>query len=189
MFGQSDHVTIYSAGEYFRFDASYDHRWNSEWTQTKEEWEAARDRKFQFPWPIIPIFTDVSEIEQDINEFLDKSDFTVATIIKLRNVDEIKFALDELAKKIEMYLFLKKINLLIFENSTATKIEIVEQGDTLTISINGEEKAKWLKKTTELNVPDSVSQALLKDKDVPEKIKNATNTEIVLAAKLSMENL
>lgn len=46
VFGQSDNVTVFSQGEYFRFDAGYKHNWRTDWAVSQEAWEAENDRLF-----------------------------------------------------------------------------------------------------------------------------------------------
>ncbi|CAF5062586.1 unnamed protein product, partial [Rotaria sp. Silwood1] len=53
VFGKSDKVMIYSHGEYFRFDSSYQIKWNKEWgTDDQQTWEKENDRQFIYPWQI-----------------------------------------------------------------------------------------------------------------------------------------
>lgn len=188
VFGQSNKVYIYTNSELFRFDESYEHDWNPEWGGTKEEWEKENELQFKFPWPIIPIYTESSEINPDIWNFLEGSEFSVATIIELYKPEEVRIALSELAQKVEMYLFLKNVEEITFFNDTLIKITILEtiEGE-ITIIVNGKEKVKFLKKTFIINVPQEVQNQLQKDKDVPDKIKHARKAEIVLTAKRSSE--
>lgn len=185
VFGQSDCVYIYSSGEYFRFDASYKHPWNDEWEGTQAEWEVANERKFQFPWPIIPIYTLPQEIDPSINQFIGHGQWAVATIIKLKKPADIATAVEELAIKVDMYLFLKNIKKITFLNQTETTIEINEGSDhVVAIKVNGTSKAYWLKKSIELLVPNGITKQLATESDVPDKIKAATKAEIVFAAKI-----
>jgi len=108
VFGQSDKVTIFTDGEYFRFDSSYAFAWN--WESAKEVWEQGNDRKFQFPWQIIPIFTESTEVPEPISEFLESINFTVATIVKLDHMHETILAINDLSQNINMFLFLKNIS-------------------------------------------------------------------------------
>jgi len=186
VFGQSNKVCIYSDGELFRFDETFEHDWP--WDGTKEEWEALHDRSFKFPWPIIPIYTESEQIEPEIWKYLEDSNCDVATILHLYRPEAIRQALKELAEKIEMYLFLKNIDEIIFENDSSTKITIHEAEDgEINISINDEPKAKYHKKAFIFDVPESVQLELQKDNDVPDKIKQATKGEIVLAARRNAE--
>ncbi|PSK91586.1 DarT ssDNA thymidine ADP-ribosyltransferase family protein [Taibaiella chishuiensis] len=185
VFGQSEKVTIYSDGEYFRFDTAYEHEWNQSWQGTQEDWEVENDRKFNYPWPIIPIYTEAAQVEQPIHKFLTEGEWNVATIIHLKKVVEITEAITELSQKIDMYLFLKNINKLEFNFGRVVKLEIIEEAEhNFKIKSNGSEQTHWLKKTIELVVPDDLRSKLSKNTEIPDKIKSATKAEIVLAAKL-----
>lgn len=185
VFGQSEKVTIYSDGEYFRFDATYEHEWNKSWQGTQEDWETENDRQFNYPWPIIPIYTEAAQVEQSIHDFLNEGEWNVATIIHLKKVVEIKDAITELSQKVDMYLFLKNINKLEFNFGQVVELEITEEAEhNFKIKSNGSDQAHWLKKTIELVVPDDLRSKLSKNTEIPDKIKSATKAEIVLAAKL-----
>ena len=50
VFGKSNQVIIYSDGDYFRFDSSYQLRWNRDWgTNDQQTWKKRNDRKFIYP--------------------------------------------------------------------------------------------------------------------------------------------
>lgn len=184
VFGQSNKVFIYSDSEIFRFDENYEHSWPSEWGGTKEEWERLDGRQFKFPWPIIPIYCYPEDINSDIWNFLEESHYTVATIIELYRPTEIDHAIEELSQKVEMFLFLKNIEEIIFQNGTEKKISINESVDgEIQISINNDSPIVFFKKTFFIDVPESVQTKLQSDKDVPDKIKQSTRAEIVFAAK------
>lgn len=184
VFGQSNRVFIYSDSELFRFDETFEPEWPEEWEISKDEWEKANDRQFKFPWPIIPIYTNPLEINPEIWTFLEESHYTVATIIELYRPQEIEKSISELVQKIEMYLFLKNIEEIIFENNTSTVINIHEDSNAeINISVNGESKIMYLKKAYNLDVPEYLRTILQNDKEVPDKIKQVKTTEITLAAK------
>ncbi|MFP3591337.1 DarT ssDNA thymidine ADP-ribosyltransferase family protein [Chryseobacterium sp. SIMBA_038] len=190
VFGQSEYVTVYSDGEYFRFDANYIHNWNEKWGESQQSWEVQTGQSFEMPWQIIPIYTEVSEVDTTINEFLSAGDWTVATIIKLKNITEIKKGIAQLASNANMYLFLKNIAALSFQSDATTSIEIIdkEEGNTV-IKVNGEEKANWLKHTITLPVPEITKRKLAEDRDVPEKLKATSVVDITFAAKIVLDKI
>ncbi|MEQ5399102.1 hypothetical protein ABN303_00205 [Providencia rettgeri] len=109
VFGQSQKVIIFTNSEYFKFDADYKHDWK--WEESSQNiWEKENDRKFQYPWQIIPIYLQPNEIETNIHEYLQSVEATVATVIELKNNKDIIDSLKELSQKTNMYLFLKKIS-------------------------------------------------------------------------------
>lgn len=185
VFGQSEHVTIFSDNEYFRFDAAYPHIWQEKWGESQQEWEEEKGQVFEMPWQIIPIYTESSEIRSTINDFLTAGDWTVATIIKLKNTTEIKKGIAQLASNANMYLFLKNISALSFHSDEITNIEITENEEGHTVlNVNGEEKASWLKHMFTLNVPEETRKKLAEDHDVPEKLKATTMVDVTFAAKI-----
>lgn len=190
VFGQSEKVYVYSQGEYFRFDASYSHEWRTAWGESKEAWEAQSRRKFEMPWQLIPIYTSVDDVNKEIHQFLTDGKYTVGTIIELKDKQGVKGAVNELASKANMYLFLKNIEELIFVTDSTTKITIGQNPSLETIiRINDVERAKWLKKTIIIEIPKEKRDQLKADKDIPEKLRMANKIEIALAAKINENGL
>ena len=74
VFGQSEKVIIYTNKEFFRFDSGYNFEWNNKWGDNQQRWEEENERKFSFPWQIIPIFTNSEEIDGKIQTFLDQEE-------------------------------------------------------------------------------------------------------------------
>lgn len=185
VFGQSDHVVIFSEGEYFRFDADYRHEWKPEWGESQAAWEEDYGRKFEMPWQLIPISTEADEIDGAINHFL-TAGWKVATIISLRNVTGTTEAIEQLANNVNMFLFLKNIGSIQIYTSNAISIEIQEtpQHQTL-ILVNSEEKARWVKRMVTLDIPIETKARLAEDKDIPEKLQKASKVDITLAAKVT----
>jgi hypothetical protein len=190
VFGQSDHVTIFTDGEYFRFDSSYEHSWNKDWAESQQVWEEEENRKFEIPWQIIPINTQESEIDPDIHKFITEGDWQVATIVLLKNVAETKAAIEELASNVNMYLFLKNVESIEFNTGEKKTVSILLTAEGYTIlKLNDQDKAKWLKKTIILEIPQETQKLLKSESDMPEKLKSAEKVEIVIAAKIGKEGL
>jgi hypothetical protein len=112
VFGQSNKVTIFTNNEYFKFDANYNFDWKKEWGVSKKIWEQYNDRIFLYPWQIIPIYIDTPN--NLIKEFLSQGNWNVATIIKVSELNKIKKAVKELSSNVNMFLFLKNINSILF---------------------------------------------------------------------------
>ena len=190
VFGQSDSVIVFTNGEYFRFDARYEHSWNTSWAESQQVWEEKENRKFEVPWQIIPIYTAIDEVDPEIHQFLSDGGWQVATIVLLKNVEDTKSAIDELAEKVNMYLFLKNIESIYFNTGEETRISIEVADDKQTIlKLNELEKARWLKKTIILSIPSETQDQLKKDPDMPEKLKEAKKVEITIAAKIGASGL
>lgn len=188
VFGQSDKVTIYTKGEYFRFDASYSFEWK--WEESKTIWENNNDRKFQFPWQIIPIYTEVKEVLEPINHFLSKNNANVATIIKMKNVNETSLAAQNLSQNLNMFLFLKNICEINFDitESITVKIDRTKK-ERIFLQKGNSPKVEWLINTISLPVPNDVKAVLQDERNIPEKLLNTDSIELSLAAKVGSEGI
>ncbi len=188
VFGQSENVTIFSNKEYFRFDSSYSFEWK--WEDEKCEWEKENDREFQFPWQIIPIYTETEEIDVTINHFLESIDVNVATIIQMKNEKETTQSVLDLSQNLNMFLFLKNISEINFDVIELVKIEINrDQKDRITLKNCNSSKSDWLTKTINLTVPEEVKSALQDERNIPEKILNTDSIELTLAAKVGNDGI
>lgn len=183
VFGQSDKVTIFTNNEYFRFDSTYAFDWK--WEDTKKTWEETNDREFINPWQIIPIYTKVEDVLNTINKYLQSINVNVATIIKLNNKEETVLAVHELSENVNMFLFLKNISEINFDVNAKNKIEINRSiKNKIVLKINGNKKAQWLLNTINLSVPDKLKAELQDERNIPDKLSNASTIELTLAAKI-----
>jgi len=178
VFGQSDKVIILSNDEYFKFDRNYDFKW--QW----EEWETESGRKFQYPWQIIPIYTNEDEVNLSIREYINSKDINVATIIALHNLADVKEAINYLTKNTNLFLFLKNISKINFELPQSSSILIDRSSDNRIKLGNIHNNSEWIIKSTTLKVPESIRSILNEDRNIPEKLAEATEIEITLAAKI-----
>ena len=192
VFGQSNNVTIYTNGEYFRFDADYNFPWNSEWGDNQEDWEKENDRKFLYPWQIIPIYTSSSEIDNEVHSFLENGEWTVATVVSLsKGKKGVKKAIELLSSNVNMFLFLKNIEKLDFNLGTPNVVTLHRNPDGKAVEVkqNGDSVASWVLKTITLQVPDKVKSKLEEERNIPEKLKNADKTELTFAAKIGEDGI
>lgn len=187
VFGQSNQVTIYSDNEYFCFDSNYDFPWK--WTISREDWERENDRKFVFPWQIIPIYKDVEEINDEINRFIKSNNVNVATIIKIKNPVEVTNAINNISKNLNSFLFLKNIREIAFDCIDKRKIQIMRDDNVTTLFINNKSVSKWLVNRTVLSVPDHVKSVLKEERNIPEKLLSVNSIELFLAAKIVKEEI
>ena len=188
VFGQSEHVTIYTNEDFFRFDSSYPHEWK--WENTQAVWEKQNDKKFQYPWQIIPIYTNQTEIPEQIKQFLNDKDVNVATIIKLKNVKETTHAIQSLSERLNMFLFLKNISEINIDVINETSIEIIrKENERISLIKNKTLESDWLSKKIKLKVSDEVKAKLIDEHNLPDKLKNAENVELSLAAKIGKEGI
>lgn len=187
VFGQSNKVTIYSSGEYFRFDSSYPFKW--EWEESKTSWEEKNDRTFQFPWQIIPIYTVDHEIPLTINRYITQINANVATIIELNNVHETTESALKLSSNLNMFLFLKNISEINFDIKTSTTINIIKNGNKICLKKDNNILSEWLVNTVKLDVPLELKQVLIDDQNIPQKLSSADNIELSMAAKLNNQGI
>ncbi len=183
VFGQSEKVTIYTNEEYFRFDAFYQHKWA--WEETKHQWEEKNDREFIYPWQIIPIYTDETEVSDCIRKFVDEGSFSVATIIELNNIGDTCVAIQELSNDANMFMFLKNIGEINFvlENTSTIKI-IRSKSDRITLEKDKCVVSEWVTRTISLSVPPDIKEAILEDMNIPDKLRSAKSIDLTMAAKM-----
>lgn len=191
VFGQSNHVTVFSDGEYLRFDSNFKHdNWKTEWAESQQTWETDNGRLFELPWQIIPIYTNPNEVNSEIRQFLESNDFTVATIISLSHPDDTLEAIRELSESVDMFLFLKNIEEINFNTGEQQKISIREiQNQQIALSINDSLKARWLMHTVSLTIPLPVKSSIQNDLNVPPKLKAVDKIELTLAAKVGDDGI
>ncbi|WP_310549880.1 sacsin N-terminal ATP-binding-like domain-containing protein [Paenibacillus glufosinatiresistens] len=188
VFGQSDKVTIFTKGEYFRFDSSYSFEWK--WEEPKLTWEKNNDREFQFPWQIIPIFTESHEVFGPISKFLEYIGANVATIIQMKNVNETSQAVQSLSQNLNMFLFLKNISEINFEITelVTVKIDRTIEGK-ITLQKGNSPKVEWLINTINLTVPNDLKAVLQDERNIPEKLLKADSVELSLAARIGLDGI
>lgn len=189
VFGQSNKVIVYSQDNYFRFDETYNYPWRTEWGQSQNEWETFNDRKFLYPWQIIPVLTDKEEISQEIDSFLSSGNWNVATLICLSNKNEVENAVKELIENVNMFLFLKNIKNIEFETDNTYRISIDRNDDRTKIYQNDTLKVEWLSHSQQLNIPSAIKNQIEQDSNVPEKLKRITSIELSFAAKIEKDQL
>jgi hypothetical protein len=188
VFGQSDKVTIFTNKEYFRFDSSYSFEWK--WDETKITWEKNNDREFQFPWQIIPIYTEVKEVYEPISQYLKNIGANVATIIQMKNLNEISQAVQNLSRNLNMFLFLKNISEINFDILELVSVEIDRsKKDRIRLKIGNTLKSDWLINTINLSVPSFVKSALQDERNIPEKLSNTDSIELTLAARVGNDGI
>lgn len=188
VFGQSEQVTIFTNNEFFRFDSSYDFGWS--WKDNIETWEKENDRKFKYPWQIIPIYTTKDFVQNEINKYINDTKANVATIINLNNKEETKKAIINLTENLNMFLFLKNINEITFDidckqvitiNRETTGITLLKRDQTI--------KSSWITKTLQIDLPKEIKETLIDERNIPKKLLEAQSIEISFAAKIKNDKI
>ncbi|MGJ0329216.1 ATP-binding protein [Aliarcobacter cryaerophilus] len=189
VFGQSDKVIIFSNNEYFKFDKNHDFEWKDNWDSTQEEWEKVNNKKFFYPWQIIPIYMSNEKINSDIKSFLSEK-WKVATIIELFKVTDVTAAIEELSNNVNMFLFLKNINSVKFHTDKETFIEIDRTIDNeLILKKNNELVSTWLTNIVNLSVSNSLKESLQNERNIPDKLLDTQKIELILAIKKGVNGL
>lgn len=185
VFGQSNNVVIYTDGEFFRFDSSYNFEWK--WDKLQKEWENENNRTFQYPWQIIPIYTESTEVRAEIRNFISETGASVATILKINYIKETINAIKNLSQNINMFLFLKNITEINFENKVIT----IDKSNANRILLNKGEisQKEWLIKNVNLNVSEDLRNTLLEERHIPSKLLEANNIEMIFAAEIDKNGI
>lgn len=188
VFGQSEKVTIFSDGEYFRFDASFSHEWK--WKGTKHQWEKENDREFIYPWQIIPIYTNKSDVSILIKDFIQNESLSVATIIDIKNTSDTRSAIEELSNDANMFIFLKNIAEINFVLDIATSIKIKRSNtDRITLEKDQRVVSEWVVQTINLSVPPEVRKAIQEDINIPDKLRSTKSIDLTMASKVEKGSL
>ncbi len=190
VFGQSKKVTIYSDEEYFSFDSLYEHKWK--WDGTQEEWEIKNERKFELPWQIIPIYTEKEDINEAVVQFIHQVKANVATIIKVSEFNKTQTckAINKISTNTNTFIFLKNICEITFEIEEQNIIKIDrEEQNIITVQKNEESVKKWLVTEKDLQIPKEVTELLKDEKNIPNKLLEATTIQLTLAAKIGKDGL
>jgi len=173
VFGKSNRVTIISNGYNFRFDRNKIRELFSE---------------VKMPWQIIPIWTDLNEI----NGISLQKTYNVSTIIEPENSLNLKNELNELLSNGKILLFLRSITKISISTNGKLDYTIEKQihkieksYDEVKLLKNEIELSSWIVKTFDKIPIDEETQIALKlDDKTPNKLKEAKFTEISLATKI-----
>ena len=178
VFGKSDNVTILSGGFQFRFDKS-----------------AHESKK---PWQIIPIWTELSELSNEIRSSISVNNFSVSTIIKTKQPEDLLKELNDLLSNGQILLFLRRVSKIsVLHNGkpvSAIEKKIISQctsfNEVSLFNKDGKEISTWITKTFEqISIPEETKAVLIQDENTPEKLKEAEFTELSFAAKIEERKL
>lgn len=177
VFGKSERVSIYSGDYFFRFDKAYFGK--------------------VMPWQGIPIWSELNEYSDDIQNALKEIDYNVSTIIEINNSADLNSELNEIIGSGQILLFLRHITkIVVSENGRemyAIQKKTIEQTSAfteVTLFENDMPISTWLLKTFEaIPIPAGTKQAVLRDEKMPDKIKESKFVEISFAAKLQDQKI
>ena len=183
VFGQSDYVVIYTDGDFFRFDKKYNFEWK--WEKSKEEWEKDNSRKFEYPWQIIPIYTNSVEISEEIRSYIFEVGAKVATILKINYIQETIEAIRVLSKNSNMFLFLKHITKINIEDKVIT----INRNIKNRLILSDDTQKEWIIKNINLNVSNDLKKSLLEERNIPQKLLEANNIDMIFAAQIHKNSI
>nr|WP_315242496.1 DUF3883 domain-containing protein [uncultured Flavobacterium sp.] len=177
VFGKSRRVSIFSEGYQFRFDKA----------AIKEG----------YPWQTIPIWTELSDLPLNLQEVVSTLKHSVITIIEMDKAAELKASLLELLGDGRILLFLRRVNRIVISLNgevvdvlTKSVVAQTQLSKKVILLKNTENLSTWLVRTfSDIPVPSSVSELLIKDEKVPEKLRSATHSEITFAAVLNDDQI
>lgn len=177
VFGKSNRVTILSDGYCFRFDR----------TLIRKSFNGVK-----MPWQIIPVWTEIQDLHNEINGYNLKDSYNVSTIIELEDSLNLKNELNELLSNGKILLFLRGIKKISISSNGKMEYtierdiyKIEDSYNEIRLLKNDIELSCWLV-TTFNNIPidDETQMALRLDDKTPDKLKQAKFTEISFAAKI-----
>jgi hypothetical protein len=177
VFGKSNRVSVFSDGFQFRFDKSH----------------------FQsvLPWQIIPIWTDLSDLPVATQEFVQKNNYAVSTIIERKDIDSLQNDLLGLLGDGQILLFLRRVSK-VTVSKNGTQLYVVEKRtssrDTMFNEVslirNGIVISSWITKTFDkIAVPADITNALKDDETTPKKLREVKFTELSFCARLESDRI
>lgn len=172
VFGKSKKVTIFSDGYQFRFDKNA--------------------HQGIFPWQVIPIWTELSSLPENIQKSLKISKYNVSTILELDDVKSLEKDLKELISKGHILLFLRRVSKIsILKNGQllySIEKRILNSSPThneIALFKRNKQISTWITKTFEkIPVSEETRLSLKLDEKTPEKLKVSEFTELSFAARV-----
>ena len=151
VFGKSERVSIFSNGYQFRFEKDY--------------------HTAVLPWQVIPIWTEISEMSEEIQKSLSENPFLVNTVIETEKTVELESDLKELLADGQILLFLRRVKKITVSRDGGDTFTIEkrirstdEAYNSVSLLINGAEISTWIVKTFEnIGIPESTKRELKKD--------------------------
>lgn len=177
VFGKSEQVAVFSDGYQFRFDKSV--------------------HKSKLPWQVIPIWTEIQDLDSQVQNNIVNNNYAVSTIIEIEKSEELLKELNELLNNGQILLFLRRISKIsVSQNGkevSSIEKKIITQNTAFnkaTLYKDGEQISSWLTKTFEqIHIPADTKRELEQDEKTPEKLKEAEFTELSFAAKIERDKI
>lgn len=177
VFGKSERVSIFSGQYKFRFDKLH----------TQNKFSGTK-----MPWQVIPVWTEINDLPQEIQNNVQSKNYNVSTIIEIKKTETLQDDLNELLKNAQILLFLRRISKISVSKIGKSDYYIERKSisnenafSEVTLLKNEKEISSWLVKSfTNIPITAETKSELNQDEKTPEKLKDAVNTEISFAAKI-----
>ena len=139
------------------------------------------------PWQLKPIWQEKYRYPKEIrdNDSFWKERVGISLEIEENDLTEYRMSIANIFSHPIFLLFLKNIDKIAFnEGELHTNISKSKDGEILHIKRDGEVDSSWLIKDYVITIPQEIREALQDDRNVPEKLKESTLTQISFAAKV-----
>ena len=167
-------IIIWSNEYRFRFDKDY-----PQWQNT--------DPERKYPWPIIPIWTEEHEIDEELKKYINPAH--VNFIISVNKGSEVQQELEFLANNPTIILFLRHVSSITINTGIGPETTLTLNKDNpqaYQLSKNGSIISSWVIKNHPLKITDEIRTSLrtLSEYECPDRLKTAETITLSFAAKI-----
>lgn len=144
------------------------------------------------PWQLKPIWQEKYRYPKEVrsNEYFWKVPVGISLDIDSDRVEYYADSIRRILSSPLFLLFLKNVSLFHFQYSGA-ELKIAKKDDNNIIHIieNNEILSSWIKTDYVIEIPQVIREAMQNDRNVPQKMKEATKTQISFAANITDEGI
>lgn len=144
------------------------------------------------PWQLKPIWQEKYRYPKEVrdNEYFWKAPVGISLNIDSDKVEYYDSSIRKILSNPLFLLFLKNVSLFRF-NCKATELKIAKDEDDNIIHIKENDKiiSSWIKTDYVIEIPLDIRNAMQNDRNVPQKMKEATKTQISFAANITDEGI
>lgn len=144
------------------------------------------------PWQLKPIWQEKYRYPKEVrdNEYFWKAPVGISLNIDSDKVEYYDSSIRKILSNPLFLLFLKNVSLFRF-NCKATELKIAKDEDDNVIHIKENDKiiSSWIKTDYVIEIPLDIHNAMQNDRNVPQKMKEATKTQISFAANITDEGI
>lgn len=144
------------------------------------------------PWQLKPIWQEKYRYPKEVrdNECFWKAPVGISLNIDSDRVEYFDSSIRKILSNPLFLLFLKNVSLFRF-NCKAKELKIAKDEDDNIIHIKENDKiiSSWIKTDYVIEIPQDIRDAMQNDRNVPQKMKEATKTQISFAANITDEEI